>query len=170
MRKKTFGRMISPVKQAASLVAAVLLIAGCAAPGSSAKTSPSAHASSSSSGSPSPTSSGPASPAPLTGVFALLLTTTSADNYTVSIGGQQKDPKKAGKSSSTTFGSNAKTTSLTTVSRESVRSCHNARESSIEHELGPFADFGGGELAAGTCLHRKRKRCVGDISHRESEI
>ena len=87
MRKKTFGRMISPVKQAASLVAAVLLIAGCAAPGSSAKTSPSAQASGSSSGSPSPTSSGPASPAPLTGVFALLSTTTSADNYTVSIVG-----------------------------------------------------------------------------------
>ena len=81
--------MIPPVKRLTTLVAVVFLTAGCAGLGSSAKSPPSTKATSSPppASSTTPAPSAPASPAPLTGVFAVLSTTTSADNYTVSIVG-----------------------------------------------------------------------------------
>src|SRR6267143_3973228 len=70
--------MIPAVKRAASVSVVGLLIAGCA--GKTARSNPS----------PSPATSLPAtspaaSPAPLTGAFAVLVTPPSAPNYTVSI-------------------------------------------------------------------------------------
>src|SRR5712692_8773850 len=77
--------MIPAVKHPASLVALAVLVAGCGGAGSHASASHSPKATSSVVA--SPTSSSVASPAPLTGAFAVLATPTSADTYTVSIVG-----------------------------------------------------------------------------------
>ncbi len=76
---------IPAVKLSASLVALALLAAGCGGQGTHASASPSPKATSSST--PSPIPSPVASPAPLTGAFAVLATPISADTYTVSIVG-----------------------------------------------------------------------------------
>src|SRR5258708_8674670 len=75
--------MIPAVKHPASLVAFAFLIAGCGGQGSHSSASPKAT----SSVAASPTSSSAASPAPLTGAFAVLATSITADTYTVSIVG-----------------------------------------------------------------------------------
>ncbi len=83
--------MIPAVKVPTSLLAVGLLVAGCGGSGSHSAASPLAHASSSPAtsslpgASASPASSPNASPAPLTGAFAVLATAPSADSYTVSI-------------------------------------------------------------------------------------
>ena len=69
------------MKVVAPVVVAILLLAGCGS--SSASPTPKAK----SSVAASPTSSSAASPAALTGAFAVLATLPSADNYTVSIVG-----------------------------------------------------------------------------------
>lgn len=75
--------MILAVKRAAAVLA-VLLIVGCGGKGSSSSASPSAKPTSSPVTSPLAFSPA-ASPVPLTGAFAVLVTPPSADNYTVSI-------------------------------------------------------------------------------------
>jgi hypothetical protein len=81
--------MIPAVKRSMTLLAVAMLIAGCGGQASHAAASPSSKAN----GSPatSPVSAGSpsaaASPVPLTAAFAVLATSTSADNYNVSIVG-----------------------------------------------------------------------------------
>jgi hypothetical protein len=79
--------MIPPVKLTKTLLAAALLVAGCAGPGSQAGASPSVKAGTSPTSSPSASvaTSPAASPGPLTGAFAVLSTLPSGDSYTVSI-------------------------------------------------------------------------------------
>src|SRR6266436_8143975 len=72
-----------PAVKLTSLVALAFLVAACGGLGSHATASPSTKASGSIAA--SPTSRAGASPAPLTGAFAVLATSTSADSYTVSI-------------------------------------------------------------------------------------
>jgi len=74
-----------PAVKLTSLVALAFLVAACGGLGSHATASPSPRASGSIAA--SPTSRAGASPAPLTGAFAVLATSTSADTYTVSIVG-----------------------------------------------------------------------------------
>src|SRR5713226_1748769 len=76
--------MIPAVKRSAAVLAVVLLVSGCGGRGSSATASPSAKPSSSAITSPLAFTPA-ASPAPLTGAFAVLVTPPSTDNYTVSI-------------------------------------------------------------------------------------
>jgi len=75
--------MIPAVKHPASLVALAFLVAGCGGPGSHASASPKAT----SSPTAPATTSTVASPAPITGAFAVLATPMSADTYTVAIVG-----------------------------------------------------------------------------------